>query len=247
VWEFIDAIKGEEEEIGMDLDGMGDPIPGTGQVSRVPLENPERPGQYAFRATGTSVGGKGVSASAQPEGFPERWENATYSFAEIDVEFRRPEFALSEGSVWGRRSLRISAEAITAPGSPYEFVTGGKPINQDVGLILPLIDVRFTRYWLTAAKLIELENLVEDLIYTTNDAPFTLTGKTYPAGTLLCAGLVSNADFAGIGNIQANAELSFLIKRTGWNFVPTWEGSGGFKEVTPEIYEPADYEPFKDV
>jgi hypothetical protein len=229
-WAFIDAIKGEEETIG-------------GQTARVPLENPEREGQYAYRVSGRGIGGKGIGAGAQYPDYPAAWENATFSFAELDVEFRTPEFNIGDGTVWGRRSLRISAEAITAPGSPYSFVGGG-PLNQDVAKILPLIDVRFTRYWLTPAKLLDLEDLVEDILYKTNEEPFTLTGKTYPPETLLCAGLITNADFTGIGNVQTNAEISFLVKPTGWNFVPTWQTGGAFTEVTPPIYEPEDYDQF---
>lgn len=254
---FLEALRGEVEEI--DAAGSGS------FFARVPLRFPDFPSNgfdlFAERYSWRSIPGQMIAAAEVEEPDPEDpdpdppegpvapgppgtgW-NATHSIAEVRVEFRRPDFPFSEGSVFLSRRNRIGARVVTVPGAPYRFAltaslpARGLPINQDIGIVVPTQEIRLTRHWVP--DLAAIEDAVMHLVYHTNDAPMTIGGRTWAPGCVLFAGFDSDMSLAGFGAaVSSRADYSVLVDAAGWDKVMS-DVTAKFEPVTPIIYPRAN-------
>jgi hypothetical protein len=137
-------------------------------------------------------------------------------------------------SVYVTEDLEGAAQMITLPGSPFRFASDSKPINQDVGMLMPQISL--SRSY---AQVPYIDDRIWSLIGTVNAATF----RGQAVGTFLFEAVRTHQESFALGGTNYGIDISMLFRPISWNKVfrsdnATWD------TVTPVIYQPGDYSVF---
>jgi hypothetical protein len=163
---------------------------------------------------------------------------AVNGLAEVTVNYQRFLLDPNLGQPYLSESKRGSGQFLTLPGTPFRFVSDAKPIQQDVGKYIPQIEVQ--RVYDRAGALDEAT--LFGLAGTVNAA----TWRDQPAGTWMMAMIEDHISRVMLGTPEVGAALSLLWRPYPWNHVFRRD-SGLWEQVTPLIYDEADWSPLDDL
>jgi hypothetical protein len=160
--------------------------------------------------------------------------------AEVTVNYQRLIFDPAETTPYLSEAKRGAGSFLTLPGTPFTFTSDGKPIQQDVGLFVPQIEVQRVYDQAGAAAL--GESALFALVGTVNAATF----RGQPAGTWMLAMVEDHRDERLIGAPDVGMALSFVWKPVSWNSIFRRD-TGTWEDVTPSIYVPSDWSVFDNL
>jgi hypothetical protein len=152
--------------------------------------------------------------------------------AEVTVNYQRLIFDPASTNPYLSESKRGAGQFLTISGMPFRFTSDAKPIQQDIGIFIPQVEVQ--RVYDQAAALDEATVLA--LAGKVNDASF----RGQPAGHWMMGMVEDHIAQRIVGTPDVGLALSLVWLPHSWNAV--WrKDTGVWEDVTPPIYQSADF------
>jgi hypothetical protein len=170
-----------------------------------------------------------------------------YQYALVTVRYARPPWSYDtsdpSGQPWTSTALQIGSDTITAPNGLFTWSSGanaGKPVNVPVGVLVPHIELSYTRFWMPFLPVSAIASLVGKV----NTATFTIADFSCQPQTLLFQGANSHREGDTQGNVVHRLEYRFSYRFVGWNkeldpsgggFITIQDGGGNTPYVAADF------------
>lgn len=208
--------------------------PGTGKVGIFfryqPLPYPESPNLYCRAIESIEpLGSPKILSYISPQWLVKQYAVVTAVFSYITWMNQND----ASGQPYTQTSINISGEMLRIPG--YKFTAGGNPTDQDVGIIVPQMELSFKRYFMPYIPIAEVASVTGMV----NASTFNIGDCSFPQDTVLFLGASSEIQSDTQGNITQTVEYHFMFRNN-----PTWNQliTGGSTNLSYGILAPLAYQ-----